>query len=310
MLWLVLALGCSCGSKPEMEAVPTPAKVKVTPKKRVLLSFDDVPAQAGKGGAPTLDETQRGPVNAAILEELNARQVPAIGFVNCDNVGEGQPHLRRWHAGGLALGNHTSSHLPATQGTVEEWTDDVVRCERMLADITGEENHWFRFPYLKRGPQDRKTELMAALDELRLTVVPVTAATSEWYLASRYRDAEDDATRAKLQDELVKHMSWSLDEAYRQAQQRFGRDDVVHITLFHVNALTADTLPRVLDRLSEDGWTFVDVDTAMADPLYAMEDQVDADASLSWLYRAKPLGVEERYPFGEAERELKVTYGQ
>lgn len=47
---------------------------------------------------------------------------------------------------------------------------------------------------------------------------------------------------------------------------------MAYILLLHVNEINADHLGDLLDWYAAQGWTFVTVEEALADPLHAMPD--------------------------------------
>ncbi len=76
------------------------------------------------------------------------------------------------------------------------------------------------------------------------------------------------------------------------ARRKFGRD-VDHVLLLHANVLVADRLGALLDSLSARGFTFVSLEEALSDPVYARPDGYTGPHGLSWLYRAEPATPED-----------------
>jgi hypothetical protein len=101
----------------------------------------------------------------------------------------------------------------------------------------------------------------------------------------------------------------SLRAAAWQVRTRHGQQ-IPHIALMHVNALNADGLGVVLDRLADEGFELVDLETAMADPYYARIDAQGQLRSLPWQLRVEPpLAPGEPNWFSEAEARIEQEFG-
>jgi hypothetical protein len=71
-----------------------------------------------------------------------------------------------------------------------------------------------------------------------------------------------------------------------------GRE-IPQVLLLPANALNADHLAALLDRLVARGYRLVDLATALADPAYAAADRYTGPGGITWLHRwAITRGVE------------------
>ena len=68
------------------------------------------------------------------------------------------------------------------------------------------------------------------------------------------------------------------------ARARAGREPA-HVLLLHASALAADHLGDLLAPLEAEGVRFIDLETALADPIYALPDDYAGPIGMSWLYR-------------------------
>lgn len=275
-----------------------------TAQTRVAVTIDDLPWVGVRPGGDAVAGTEM------LLAALENRGVRATGFVICDHTEAGAPVLRAWLDAGMELGNHTAAHRDLNRG-MGPWLADARRCDDDLASITGRHGGWFRFPYLRQGPDlATRDAVAAALDSLGYRTAHVTIDNSEWVLAAAYGRAMRDGDAARMRvigEAYVAHMLEALDHFDRLAREKFGRP-IPHVLLLHANALNADWLGAVLDAYADAGCEFVDLSEALADPVYALPDDYAGPRGLSWVYRARPLSPENPWDVG-TENELQARFG-
>jgi len=297
VLVLVL-LGCG---EPTAPAQPLPWEGV-----RLHLTIDDAVYQRSQQGAPLPDAATVGALHADLLSHLEAREVSASVFVNCGTLREPAAELAPWVRAGHVVGNHTSGHLRLSDVGHEVWLEDVGACHRVLSAALPEPPRWFRYPYLDRGETAEMTQAAATgLGELGYRTAPVTVATAEWVHAFAYREAAgDQAAQRVIGDDYVRHMVDAV-QAGREMATALTDREVAHIVLLHLNELNGAMLDDVLTAWAERGARFVDLHTAMADPIYAADNRYVGRGGISWLARVAPdelLG--ERYWFGREEGRL------
>ena len=257
-------------------AAPTPPALAVT--------IDDLPWI----GAVRPGET-RADALRSLIEAL--RNVPALGFANCDRVESGAPLLRMWLDAGLEIGNHTAAHLDLNDAPLENWLSDVRSCHAMVRDLAPGDRVWFRYPFLHQGPTSGRQEAaLAVLHELDSPIAHVTIDNSDWILAVAYGEAvrRDDRERAAaIGEAFIEHIIRATRHYRQVAREKAGRD-VPHVLLLHANLLVADHVATLLDRLRADGFRFVSVEVAQRDSIYDRPDEYTGAGGLSWLYRMAP----------------------
>lgn len=257
----------------------------VTPA--LAVTIDDLPWIGAVRPGETREDALR-----SLIEALLARDVPAVGFANCDRSGPAAPLLRMWVDAGLELGNHTAAHLDLNDAPLEQWLRDVRSCHDIVRGLTGEERVWFRYPFLHQGPTaERRAAALALLGELDSPIAHVTIDNSDWILAVAYGDAVtagDSARAAAIGEAFVEHIIRATQHYQEIARQKTGRD-VPHVLLLHANLLVADHVDMLLDRLrSQYGFRIVSVEAAQRDSLYDRLDGYTGGGGLSWLYRMAP----------------------
>lgn len=210
---------------------------------------------------------------------------------DCGRVPSGAPVLQRWLEAGHRLGNHTSGHVDLNDADPDTWSAAARACDAFLRRLTGESALFFRYPYLHRGPTaERYRAGRETLEALGSTVAPVTINTGDWVLDDAYvaaLRAGDEARAETIAGAYLEHVVRAARHYRSVARERVGRD-VTHVLLLHANALLAHHLDPLLTRLADEGFRFVALDSALRDPVYALEDDYVGAEGLSWLYRIPP----------------------
>lgn len=272
----------------------------------IAVTIDDLPWIGATSQDVRLAATDR------LLEALSARAVTATGFVNCDRAEPRDRILLRWLEEGMPLGNHSAAHRDLNRAEVAVWLEDVRRCDEYLRRLTGEPASWFRFPFLHQGPtMERRAAVVDALDRLGYENAHVSIDTSDWLLAVAYREAlarGDGGEAERVGSAYVDHVT-TMARHYRDfSRERFGRD-VAHVLLIHANDLNADWLDEVLDALAAEGFRFVRLEEALADPVYDLPDGYVGGQGISWLYRVDPATPAAAEWDQAREEEIRERFG-
>ncbi len=300
MLAILMLLACSHTTEP----APTPWEGL-----RLHLTLDDAPWQTRRGEPPPPAAEVRA-LNHTILEHLDSREVPASVFFNCDRLADGDDAIAAWRGGGHVVGNHTAGHARLDLVGCQAWLAEVDGCHEVLTASLVASPTWFRYPYLNHGTTEAlRDEAVAGLAVRGYRNAPVTVATSDWVLAFAYVDAHgDEVLREQIGRRYVEHMVASVDAGREMARLVTDRE-VRHTVLVHVNVLNAEWLDDVLDAFGARGATFVDLPTAMADPVYGLENRYAGGGGVSWLARVAPDRVlGDAYWFGHEEGRLRERY--
>lgn len=298
MILLLLSLSASAGEPLPWEGV------------RLHLSLDDAPMQFRHRSDPVPSAQEVTSLNETLLGHLSERGVKASVFFNCDRMPEGEHTVEAWHKAGHVVGNHTFGHVRLDEVGLEAWLADVDHCHEVLAARLPQPPTWFRYTYLNHGSTAELQDATArSLAERGYRNVPITVATSDWVLAFAWLDAQGDAAlQERIGQRYVQHMVEAVDAA-RDMARWSTEEEVTHTVLVHVNPLNAEWLDDVLDAYLARGATFVDLDTAMADPVYAMDNQYTGGAGISWLARIAPDEVQHHgYWFGQEEGRLQEEF--
>jgi peptidoglycan/xylan/chitin deacetylase (PgdA/CDA1 family) len=282
------------------------------PPRQVAITVDDLPSPE----IALSSEADLAARNARIVAALTGTR--ATGFVNEQKLGvQSQgigpqvdlPHglasdqvrgalvqrregwLQAWLDAGLELGNHTFDHNGLTATPIDVYERSILDGERWLRPALakrGQTPRWFRHPYLQAGQDDAvRACLDAFLADHGYRIAPVTVDNGEWIYARAYvllLDAGRRDEAAALIPEYIDYMEAKFGFFEQASKRLFGRE-IAQILLIHANALNADALPRLLERIRRRGYVFVDLDTALTDPAYAHADGYRGRAGISWLHR-------------------------
>ncbi|WP_438351298.1 polysaccharide deacetylase family protein [Paenibacillus sp. FA6] len=113
-----------------------------TPKKVVLLTFDDGPKDAGM-------------INS-LIDTLDTHQAKAIFFVNGYRVQENPDLLKLIHDRGQIIGNHSWDHIVLKSKPEAEVKKQIEDVQKAVSDITQETPVFFRAPHGAGGDVAKK----------------------------------------------------------------------------------------------------------------------------------------------------------
>lgn len=241
------------------------------PAQKVALSLDDAPFLRP---SPRLAASAQ---HLAMLEALKVRKVKAILFANGVNGGdtpEGKAILRAWGEAGHLLANHSYSHwdLNRDEVSLEAYQADALKGEALIRDLPGFTKR-YRYPFLRAGNTVAKRDGFYAFLAARGDGIGhVSIDTADYLLDERLRkrlEREPGAEVAPYRDLYLKHL-WACARFYDAwSREAFGRG-IPHVILLHSRLLNGLFLGDVIDFFRAQGWTWVDPDTAFADPAYAL----------------------------------------
>ncbi len=272
------------------------ARAAAEEKPRIAITMDDLNWHA-------IPEAIRPEVNRRLLQTLDRNQVRAALFV----IGEhgdtpvGRPIVREWSRRGHMIGNHTWSHRWIDGVPVEQFGQDMLRCDAFVRQFSTF-RPYFRFPMLKEGgTRERRDWMRAFLKEHGYRNGAVTIDASDWYYDQRLRKCMAESPHFdvnRFREPYLGHL-WDRASYYdRLAREVLGRA-IPHTILVHYNLLNSFFLGDAMDMFRMRGWQLVDAEHAFEDDVFRMQpDTVPAGESLVWAL-AKATGRYDsmlRYP--------------
>jgi cellulose synthase/poly-beta-1,6-N-acetylglucosamine synthase-like glycosyltransferase/spore germination protein YaaH/peptidoglycan/xylan/chitin deacetylase (PgdA/CDA1 family) len=191
--------------------------------KKVVLSFDD---------GPSSDYTP------AILDILNAKQVPATFFVIGVNAENNLNTLRKIYNKGYEIGNHTFSHPNLATVSSERTMLELNATRRIIECATGHSTILFRPPYNADSEPQTKDE-----------IIPVVEARKYSYYTIGESIDPCDWEKGITADTIVARVI---------AQTSNGNTILLHDGGGDRSATVA-ALPRIIDYYKNKGYTFTTV---------------------------------------------------
>jgi peptidoglycan/xylan/chitin deacetylase (PgdA/CDA1 family) len=263
-------------------------------QKMVAITIDDLPfvrmgsMNSGLLGIRTLN----------LLNAMIKYKAPATGFVNMKQVYthdklDSIPYylLKIWLLKGFDHGNHTFSHPDYNHVSYSEFVKDIEKNEPLLNQMLKENNKsmvYFRHPYLHRGNNKAKADSLADyLRKRNYIEAPVTIDNAEWIFAAAYDSViktNIDEQRIAVGKEYISYMESKLRYYERQSEKLFGRN-IRQILLIHANSLNSDYMGDLLQMFMKNGYSFINLETALEDELYQTEDHYYKNGGISWLDR-------------------------
>jgi peptidoglycan/xylan/chitin deacetylase (PgdA/CDA1 family) len=261
-------------------------------KKQVCFSFDDLPVVT----YGMTDSCFQKELMNNLIHSLKSNNIPAIGFVNekklfdndiVDPVQFGI--LKSWVDNGFDLGNHTYSHPDYNSTSFMEYSQNVLRGEKISKEILNRQNKslkYFRHPFLHVGNKKEKAD---SLDNFLLNhgyiVAPVTIDNEDYLFALAYKRAKtgnDTARMSQIGRDYIDYMERKLKYYEKQSLLLFGRE-ISQILLLHASLINSDYVDSLAEMFSKNNYEFVSMDKVLEDKAYNTAITVYGNWGISWI---------------------------
>lgn len=266
---------------------------------RLAVTVDDLPANGD-----LLPGSTRLTIARGVLAALRRNGVPqAYGFANGHDLAR-EPALREilveWRAAGYPVGNHGFGHADLHAVALADYVDEIDRMDGLLASILPSqppaERRVYRYPFLNEGDTlAKRTAVREYLSSRGYRLAHVTTDYYDWAWNAAYNRCrlKTDATSiAWLTAHVREAATGSLRASKAMAHRLFGRD-VPQILLVHVGDFDAVTLDDILAEIRAQGATFVPLDEALRDPVFAADPGFPSSIGLTFFEQvAASRGVE------------------
>lgn len=269
------------------------AAVSASDNRRIAITIDDLPAARQSFVPQELEDFKAfRKLNRNLLKAFAKRRAPVTGFVT-----EGwRPQswspaqlvalLDDWLDSGADLGNHTYSHPDLYATGMSRFQADVVLGEPLVGSTLTRRNRklrYFRHPFLHIGrqPEDRQ-QLNSFLGDRGYEVAPVTIDTQDWLFAQVYgwaRSRHDEPKAAAIRAAYLDYLGAMITNTRELAVETLQREPA-QLLLLHANALNCDVAEQALDLIAGQGYSFVSLEEALEDPIYAE----DVPSLGSWVH--------------------------
>jgi peptidoglycan-N-acetylglucosamine deacetylase len=234
--------------------------------KQMAITVDDLPF----GYARNLTIAEKRDAVARVLTTLRNYDITAAMFV----VGSGVNEQTRELVDAVAaarhtIGNHSFSHRDFGTVSVEDYAIDIQKGgEAITPWLKG--THFFRYPFLRQGNTvEKRDAILNWLSVRGIRVAPVTIDNDDFAYNQRLVDAKAEGRTIDVRAEYIDHMLERVTFYDAKARSVVGRP-IKHVLLLHMNLLNALYLDELLQRLRTNGWSFITVEEALTDPVYAL----------------------------------------
>lgn len=180
--------------------------------------------------AITFDDGPHPSYTAQLLDGLEERGIVATFFVTGEHAELHPDIIKRMQEAGHLIGNHTYSHIQLTKSNREKFREELIKTNEILKEITGEEVQYVRPPY---GSWDKSFE-----KELNMFPVLWTVDPLDW----------SSTNVSRITEKIV---------------SRTGENDIILMHDYYDTSVTAAL--KAIDRLLEEGYTFVTVEEILFD---------------------------------------------
>lgn len=275
-------------------------------QKRIALSFDDVPRNAGAFFTPE----ERTAKLIAALKQARVRQ--AAFFVNPGMLAEpqgqgGERRIAAYVAAGNVIANHSFSHPMLTATPADDYLADIDKATDWLKGRKGY-RPWFRFPFLDEGRRDKvkRDAVRAGLATRGLRNGYVTTEASDWNIESltvAAVKAGKPVNMAALRDYYVTLHVESANFSDQLARKTIGRSPA-HVMLLHETDIAALFIGDLVAALRKEGWKIITADKAYRDPIgKVVSDTPSAQGTLTEMMAwQKGLPAPRWYKYNDTEQ--------
>lgn len=262
--------------------------------KKLCITVDDLPTVTYGIHEPIFAKE----ITIDLINTFNKFDIQAIGYVN-----EGKLYqdgrldsskvqlLEIWLENGLDLGNHTYSHSNYHDVSFDEFTEDIIKGEKVTADLAEKydmEYKYFRHPYLRMGlRQSHADSLKNFLQQNGYTEAPVTIDNEDYIFAHAYHRAYvngNSLLMKKIGSAYVDYMEEKLLYFEQQSQKLFGRN-INQALLTHANLLNAHYMDELAEMYQENGYKFVSQNEVLEDEAYNHPVTSFGNWGISWIDR-------------------------
>jgi peptidoglycan/xylan/chitin deacetylase (PgdA/CDA1 family) len=233
-----------------------------------------------------------------LMHKLDSLNIPVTLFVNegllykTDHVEKNTQLLETWAGKNyVSLANHTFSHSRYSKVGLDSFINDIEKGNEMLTQLAKKNDksvRFFRFTYNDLGKDSAQhTEIRYYLKKENYEIAPFSVESADWLYNTvylRYLENGQKEEARKIGEDYVKQSLRLFHYFDSLSLDLYGRK-IKHIYLCHDNRLNADYLPDIIHGLKRDGYTFISLDEAAADPVYNQPDRYYKKWGISWIYR-------------------------
>jgi len=261
--------------------------------RKVAIGFVSIPPLDRSSDPPKdSDATAR-----LLIAKLQQHKIPAIGFLTGSSISDGEKFYpvraniaRLWRDAGFEIGIGGFKHLPFSEQPLAAYIDNVEKNERVAKQLLGEKNlplRYFSYPYLDTRKNDEHIKFEDWLRVQGLTSVKYTIDNNEWMYSYAYdvaRMDNDVNTMKEVREAFLNYMTKMFDHYEAYSDETFGRD-IPQTMVLTPSRLITDSADDLFGMIRKRGYSFVSMDTALADDAFKTPETYEGDNGISWFDR-------------------------
>jgi beta-lactamase regulating signal transducer with metallopeptidase domain/peptidoglycan/xylan/chitin deacetylase (PgdA/CDA1 family) len=250
---------------------------------------------------PPLDRSTDPPKDAdatarLLIAKLQQYKVPAIGFLSGGMVSDGEKLfpvraniVRMWRDAGFDVGIGGFKHLPFRDQPLDAYIANVEKNERVAKQVLGDKNtvRYFSYPYLYTRNNDDHQKFEKWLSDRGLTSVKYTIDNNEWIYSYAYDVARMDNdlnTMKEVRSAFIDYMAKMFDHYEMYSVETFGRE-IPETMVLTPSRLVTDTADDLFGMIKKRGYSFVSMETALADSAFQTAENYEGESGISWFDR-------------------------
>lgn len=258
-------------------------------QKTISITIDDV---------PNTTEYQKNNFNPILLNMLDSLKVPFTIFINENKIKKNEfldknkDLLKKWIENKQSIiGNHTYSYSRYSETSFENFVKDIEQGEVFTREFSygnNKEVKYFRFPFNDMGKDSiQQIQIREYLQSKGYTIAPFTVESSDWMFDAIYRSyLESGKTeKAKSIGKLYVNKTMEMLRHYETISVKLYNRPIKHIYLCHDNAINANYLAEIIERLRKENYEIVSFEESLTDTIYQQENNYYKKWGISWLYR-------------------------
>jgi peptidoglycan/xylan/chitin deacetylase (PgdA/CDA1 family) len=171
---------------------------------------------------------------------------------------------------GHVVGNHSFSHQDLGAVSVEDYILDIQKGEQAIKPwLKGVQ--YFRYPFLRQeNTVEKRDAVLSWMASRGIVVAPVTIDNKDYEYNQKLLDAKAEGRAIDIRDAYLSHMMEAAAYYDAKGRAKMGRT-VKQVLLLHMNYLNSLYLDDLLQRLRDNGWSFIKFEEALKDEVYRLK---------------------------------------
>lgn len=244
----------------------------------IVITFDNLPIQNNY----ILDPKTK---TEKYIQALSQAGIQTVFFAVGKEIEQATPEkmecIERLVQEGHRIANHSYTHPHLSEIAVADYIANVLKCEELITQFATY-RRWFRYPFLDIGLDpvegasvEKALHCASDLKALGFRHGYVTIDSFDWFISSLLSKAVSEGRTIYLPDLeafYIDHLRKTIQRYLSAKSEEEKSLFSTHVFLFHANDLNALCLPRVIEMLKAEGWTFAPPEEAFDDPKNQMSD--------------------------------------